>query len=1373
MSGGYDRWRDPAEPAWVAEPTTEWRPQFPGQRYPGDIGIEYLTPPAPRGRSVVGRAEVQPASPAPGDPHDDAHPVSPAAGDRRGSHPVSPAPGDRRGSYPVSPAPGDRRGSYPVSPAPGDRRGSYPVVPGGGDRRGTYPVIPGPGARRDAADGRGRDDARATPDGRERPAWSDRRGEVDARDRRPRTDGRVEDGRTGDDFQRRGPAQPADHGPGRYDRRTPEWTVDRDRAAGWHGDRPDQPWGRPESGRRMPPPDAAPHRPVSPAPEPGWLPEPDEFPHRPHPADRRPDAPARSERQWGTPAADARPTTAPRGPADRREQGSDGPPPREREPRREAAARAETYRDASPAPERDGLRRPAADPHRPAHGDPRPVGRPAAFTPDERPDTHRPQGEPRRRPEEWPAAEQRARTEPARYRPDERPRPPAAPNDRPGPDGRAARPVDPAPPGRDERRPAGSHPDGWQRHPAEEAAPRYDGRRPEPAATRPDDRYRPEDRPAFRRPEERPGQPADRGTARPTDGWRPPTEPARRARPDESPSRPVEPPPTRHDDDRRPPVEPAARTRPDDRPVAPTSGAPVPGRPGYPVPPADQPHTHDRSPRPAAPEEPRPTSAPPAAGLRPEYLPGPAPTRRPAGPDADDDRTATHPTAARHGERHSVADAPARPAPPAYPGPAGPRPDERGTRAEAAPPAYRPVSAPPASGPVPPSSAPAQAGGPSAGTPAASTEAAPTSTAPGYPAPAPSERPVPPAAPAPVAPVSGPPAQSLSGPPAQSVSGPPAQSVPAQSTPPAGPPAPPSSGPVRPPLVESTRPVSGPPAQVFGPPVSAPPAPASAPAQRVSGPPAQGGTPAQPVSGPPAHGRTSAQPGSRPADPAAGSARPPSAAPTDSLAEPSARPVSGPPAGPVSGPPAGPVSGPPAGPVSAAPQPEPDTTTETEQPAEQPAPPTDPEQALAAFRWRLDPETLREEATDPEELRVVRDGLTAKLGTVLDNRSRARLLSLRSVASRILGELDDALADGRLAVTYAEATGELRRTALARARLAQVLRWRGEHAEADRLFAEANSPELPDRLRAALHEHAGRSCLDQGRLIEACHHFERALDLRQGADPELIARTGVALDAVRERAAAGGFGPWPRDRDEMLRGERPPAPTFDEELELWGYADAEGNLVIEHRYAEVQPFHEGRAWVRRPEASRWALIDTSGSALIEANNGYRGVGSFSGGLAWVSMDGKGNWMAVDPTNMVKIPPGFEDVRPFRGGLAAVRRGGWGAVDRTGQLVVPTRYHGFPTALPDGRYVDGFTEEGLAVVELAGRRGVVDRTGRVIVEPAYRVLVIHPVAFLVGDGAGRWGALDRNGEPLIDPVQPSRAEVVAEIDRLLADTSPVL
>ncbi|WP_258401715.1 WG repeat-containing protein, partial [Micromonospora noduli] len=485
---------------------------------------------------------------------------------------------------------------------------------------------------------------------------------------------------------------------------------------------------------------------------------------------------------------------------------------------------------------------------------------------------------------------------------------------------------------------------------------------------------------------------------------------------------------------------------------------------------------------------------------------------------------------------------------------------------------------------------------------------------------------------------------------------------------------------------------------------------------------------------------------------------------------PATAPVSGPPASvvPASGPPASAVPGPRIGsdgenePVSAPPDHTPPVVTRPSL-----ADPGDPEQVLAAYRWRLDPVTLREELTEPDDLRAIRRRLTEKLGSAVDNRARARLLSLRAVASRILGDLDDALADGRLALTYAEATGELRRTALAQARLAHVLRWRGDFAEADQLFAQANSVELPDRLRAALHEHAGRSCYDQGRLMEACEHFEKALDLRGAGDAELLDRVRVALDAVTVRAEAGGFGAYPRSRDEVLDRDRPPLP--DRDGQLWGYTSQDGDMVVPARYAEAQPFHDGLAWVRRPDTDRWSLINLLGTTVIPPS--FRAAQPFSDGLAWVV--GEGGWTAIDATGAVQVPPNFAEVRPFRRGLAAVRREGWGAVDRTGRVIVPTRYHGFVTELADGQQIDGFTDEGLAVVDMAGRRGVVDRTGTVLVPPAHPMLVIHPVAFLIESDNGRWGALDRRGVPLIDPVHRDRAEVLEEIDRLLTDANPVL
>ncbi|MCW2642044.1 MAG: hypothetical protein JWP76_4350 [Dactylosporangium sp.] len=446
-------------------------------------------------------------------------------------------------------------------------------------------------------------------------------------------------------------------------------------------------------------------------------------------------------------------------------------------------------------------------------------------------------------------------------------------------------------------------------------------------------------------------------------------------------------------------------------------------------------------------------------------------------------------------------------------------------------------------------------------------------------------------------------------------------------------------------------------------------------------------------------------------------------------------------------------------------------------PAEAPAPPAaDAEQVLAEYRWQFDPDTLREvvEGAAVDDLTEVHRLLTAKLDAIVDNGPRARLLSLRAVVSRILGDLDQALADGKRAVAHAEATGELRRIAIAQARLAHVLQWRGEYVEADRLFTLANSTELPDRLRAAIHQHTGKCAYDQGRFIEACNHFEKALELRGEEDPDLIAQTELALDAVFRRVAEADWGPYPRSRDEILQVRKPLTATLDQHTRRWGFTDDLGVFRIPPRFTDVQPFRDGVAWVQRPGTRNWELIDDGGELLIDQTSGYLGVSDFSDGAAWVSRNGATGWIAIDKANTVLIATGFDDVRPFRRGLAPVRRGGrWGAVDISGRLIVPLRYDGFVTALHDGRYIDGFSDEGLAVVALGHYKGLVDRNGRLIVPPIHPALVIHPVAFLFADQARRWGALDRRGRPLLKAEFASRTDVTDELDRLLSDAHPVL
>jgi hypothetical protein len=177
--------------------------------------------------------------------------------------------------------------------------------------------------------------------------------------------------------------------------------------------------------------------------------------------------------------------------------------------------------------------------------------------------------------------------------------------------------------------------------------------------------------------------------------------------------------------------------------------------------------------------------------------------------------------------------------------------------------------------------------------------------------------------------------------------------------------------------------------------------------------------------------------------------------------------------------------------------------------------------------------------------------------------------------------------------------------------------------------------------------------------------------------------------------------------------------------------------------------------------------------LVDQSSGYLAVGPFAEGLAWVSRDGSGGWFAIDRENRVIVAGGYDDVRSFHRGLAPVRRGGWGAVDTFGRFVVQPRFQAFVTALTSGRRLDGFSEEGHAILDAGNGRGVVDWTGRMIVPPVHAGLLIHPVAFVVRDFDGRWGALDRQGEPLVEVAHDSPAEVAAEIDRLLTDTRPVL
>jgi len=166
-----------------------------------------------------------------------------------------------------------------------------------------------------------------------------------------------------------------------------------------------------------------------------------------------------------------------------------------------------------------------------------------------------------------------------------------------------------------------------------------------------------------------------------------------------------------------------------------------------------------------------------------------------------------------------------------------------------------------------------------------------------------------------------------------------------------------------------------------------------------------------------------------------------------------------------------------------------------------------------------DPQTLHEVYPDPAAVRARIAELRTQIRTAPDD--VAELLARGELVARLrgLGDVDDALAEGRRAADRAEHTGTPAQQHLARLRLAHVHQWRGEFAESNLAFTElVNAAEhFGPVIEAFTHQHAGKNAYDQGHWADARDHFARALAIRREVEvpEEQIASSQGALDAAQ------------------------------------------------------------------------------------------------------------------------------------------------------------------------------------------------------------------------------------------------------------------
>lgn len=201
----------------------------------------------------------------------------------------------------------------------------------------------------------------------------------------------------------------------------------------------------------------------------------------------------------------------------------------------------------------------------------------------------------------------------------------------------------------------------------------------------------------------------------------------------------------------------------------------------------------------------------------------------------------------------------------------------------------------------------------------------------------------------------------------------------------------------------------------------------------------------------------------------------------------------------------------------------------------------------------------------------------------------------------------------------------------------------------------------------------------------------------------------------------------------------------------WGFIDKSGNIVIKPQFGSISSFRNGVGGVLDYDikksgggSGKYDFIDRSGNKLKDFL-GYREF--ISEGMKAVKKNN--TWGFSDASGKIVIEPQFTDVRIFKEGYAAVLKGGkWGFINTTGNMVI--------TPIYDDILV-GFNE-GLAGVKKDGKWGFIDKSGNLVVN--YQDYEINELGLKNGfiyinaiDTKGRLqyrGVIDKTGKMIVTP-----------------------
>lgn len=226
----------------------------------------------------------------------------------------------------------------------------------------------------------------------------------------------------------------------------------------------------------------------------------------------------------------------------------------------------------------------------------------------------------------------------------------------------------------------------------------------------------------------------------------------------------------------------------------------------------------------------------------------------------------------------------------------------------------------------------------------------------------------------------------------------------------------------------------------------------------------------------------------------------------------------------------------------------------------------------------------------------------------------------------------------------------------------------------------------------------------------------------------------------------------------------------------FGYVDRKGNVVIEPQFDDAKSFSEGLAWAEKD--GKTGYIDKTGEFVIDLD-GMEGE-DFSEGLAAVkNMENKYGFFDKNGHQVIEFK--YDEACSFSDGIARVRKGEkLDCIDKEGNTVIKSDYvwinefhdglafawidYDHPRCidkkgnivieeLPEGlRWSrDLRFSEGLACVDIDGKYGYIDKTGRFVIEPQFSLAKNFSNGLaLFSDGKGGLGYIDKKGKVVIKP-----------------------